>query len=716
MNGEKTLGKMEQAHPSAALHLGEKRTPLSTFQKGIRFASRFAKRPSTGKWSMNKTILRVGRSCCAFLFIFLSVSAHATEQSVIPAVFLSVPPIIDGELDDSCWGETPSVDDFCETSKGIPAGEPTTAWIAYDGRNVYVAFKCVDSRPETIHRQQRKRGGDIWGDDFVGVDFDSYKDGQISWFDVTARGTQTEKIAGGTGTKIEWIGDWQGAAKLQPDGWTAEMAIPFSMLKYHSNQTVMGIALVRRHPRSGEMWVCPNVGPMFNVSLFHDWTGLRLPRIRPRPFIMGYTLAEKTKEEQDLTAGLDVKCRFTSSLIGVATAYPDFRNVEQQVESIDFSYAKIWYPDRRPFFQEGRGYIAADSLFYSRNIREIDGGAKFFGKAGDFRLGILDVLDVEEVNHLVSKFGQSFADRGGWDVDFVSRANTAEDNHAVRLSGWFARRRKERSYDCSFGLAKSYTDGTGGDGSIKTIRFSTTGGPRTISASAEYKDVGEEYNAVDGFVSELDKVGGWANIEYHDEFEKGLIQGWNISLSGNKYEHHDGSLFYRGFSIKAGTWTRQATGCNLGFSASDRMNRQEELNRDRICSLRIFWLGSDLYRSGGLSLNSGRKAGGNYVYTNLSQGFDITDDWTFRLNVEYMSLSSQPDLPHWQVVFSANYTITEERGLGARIVARGGNRNVNLMFRQAVRRGMDVFFIYGEPNAEETQHRFALKILFPLYR
>ncbi|HIE27230.1 TPA: hypothetical protein EYP66_08085 [Candidatus Poribacteria bacterium] len=112
----------------------------------------------------------------------------------------------------------------------------------------------------------------------------------------------------------------------------------------------------------------------------------------------------------------------------------------------------------------------------------------------------------------------------------------------------------------------------------------------------------------------------------------------------------------------------------------------------------------------------GRKAGGNYVYTNLSQGFDITDDLAFRLNVEYMHLSSQPNLPHWQIVFSTNYTITDERGLGARIVARGGNANVNLMFRQAVRRGMDVFFIYGEPNAEKTRHRFALKIVLPLYR
>ncbi|MBC8229839.1 hypothetical protein H8E77_09855 [bacterium] len=676
---------------------------------------------------------------CVFLFMFLSFSAHATEQvehpdevgAVIPAVFLSAPPIIDGELDDSCWKEVPSVNDFYETSKGIPATEPTTAWIAYDGINVYVAFKCVDSRPETIRRQQRKRGGDIWGDDFVGVDFDSYHaHGDISWFDVTARGTQTENIAGGTGTKIEWIGDWQAAAKLQADGWTAEMAIPFSLLKYHTNQTVMGVAFVRRHPRSGEMWVCPNVGPTFNVSLFYDWTGLRLPKIRPRPFIMGYSLAEKipkdldkTKKAWDFQAGLDVKCRFTSDLIGVATVYPDFKNVEQQVESIDFSYAKIWYPDRRPFFQEGKGYMAGDSLFYSRNIGEIDAGAKFFGKAGNFKLGVLDVLDIEEVNHLVGKFGQSFADKGGWDVDFVSRANDAQsNNHAARLSGWLAKRGEKRSYNCNFGLAKSLTEGTGGDGSIKSVYFSTEGGPRMISVSTGYEDINKEYNSLDGFVPEVDKVGGWAEIGYHDEFEKGLIQGWNINLNGNRYEHHDNSLFYQGISISAGTWTRGETGCNLSLSASDRMSDREKFS-DKTCRLGIYWLGSDLYRSGGTSLKFGRRAGGNYVYTSLSQGFAVTDDWTSRLNVEYRYMSSQQNHSDWQVVFSTNYTITDERGLGARIVAHGENTkvnlrediNVNLMFRQAVRKGMDVFFIYGNPNAKKTEHRFALKIVLPLY-
>ena len=300
-------------------------------------------------------------------------------------------------------------------------------------------------------------------------------------------------------------------------------------------------------------------------------------------------------------------------------------------------------------------------------------------------------------------------------MDFVSRANDAEGNHAARLSGWLAKKGKKRSYDCNFGLARSQTDGIGGDGSTKIVSLSTDGGPRTISAAAKYEDIGKEYNSLDGFVPEVDKVGVGAEVGYHDEFEKGLIQGWNISLNGNRYEHHGGGLFYRGVSIGAGTWTKGETGCKLSFSASDRMSLEKKFS-DKTFGLGIYWLGSDLYRNGWVSLSSGRRAGGDYIYTSLSQGFDITDDWTFRLNVEYMHLSSQPELPNWQIVFSTNYTITDERGLGARIIARGGNTNVNLMFRQAVRSGMDAFFIYGNPNAEETEHRFALKIVLPLYR
>ena len=73
-----------------------------------------------------------------FLFMFLPLLAYSIKQAVIPAVFLFAPPVIDGELNDSCWQEAPSVNDFYDTSKGIPANEPTTAWIAYDDRNIYI--------------------------------------------------------------------------------------------------------------------------------------------------------------------------------------------------------------------------------------------------------------------------------------------------------------------------------------------------------------------------------------------------------------------------------------------------------------------------------------------------------------------------------------------------------------------------------------------------
>lgn len=77
----------------------------------------------------------------------------------LPAVVAEVAPVIDGDLSDECWQAASKITDFYYLESGGRAGEPTTAWIAYHNRNIYVAFDCKDSRPESVHAQQQKRGG-----------------------------------------------------------------------------------------------------------------------------------------------------------------------------------------------------------------------------------------------------------------------------------------------------------------------------------------------------------------------------------------------------------------------------------------------------------------------------------------------------------------------------------------------------------------------------
>ncbi|MDO8587364.1 MAG: hypothetical protein Q7T82_10015 [Armatimonadota bacterium] len=68
-----------------------------------------------------------------------------------------------------------------------------------------------------------------------------------------------------------------------------------------------------------------------------------------------------------------------------------------------------------------------------------------------------------------------------------------------------------------------------------------------------------------------------------------------------------------------------------------------------------------------------------------------------------------------QVVTTWNYDLTPEKSIGGRLVRRLGKQNLYFSYRQQVRRGMDAYLIYGDPNAEESTDRISLKIVQPLF-
>ena len=65
-------------------------------------------------------------------------------------------------------------------------------------------------------------------------------------------------------------------------------------------------------------------------------------------------------------------------------------------------------------------------------------------------------------------------------------------------------------------------------------------------------------------------------------------------------------------------------------------------------------------------------------------------------------------------MLDAAYDITPEKGFVARWVNSTGKTNVYLAYRQRVRAGMDVYFIFGDPNADRTQNTVLLKLIRPL--
>jgi hypothetical protein len=300
-------------------------------------------------------------ACYAFPCAAAAASEGRNGPPLVPAVLVEAPPVIDGIIDDACWRQAAQVEGFWREHVDAPELQPTEAWICHDGRAVYVAFRCYDDTPSAIVGQQRKRQGSMRRDDWVQVCLDVEDAGRNDYeFRVNVVGTQKDEVPGGTSEKIEWKGDWRAAARIDDQGWTAELEIPFSILRYPKGQDCFRLYLVRHLAREQDHSVWPKCyAQIADKDYCARWTGIATPPVPFRYVVMPYALSVASENEHDreaLTAGFDFKGTLPNGVVTLATYHPDFTNIEDVVETIDFTFVERYLPEYRPFFPEGSGY------------------------------------------------------------------------------------------------------------------------------------------------------------------------------------------------------------------------------------------------------------------------------------------------------------------------------------------------------------------------
>ena len=629
-------------------------------------------------------------------------------QPKIKAVMVEHAPVIDGDLSDACWQQASSVNEFYFATDGTKAAEPTTVWLCYDLKNIYMAFYCKDSQPGKIMAQQKKRGGSLGTDDWVGFDLDCYgKYTHISWFDVSAGGVQVESLQTGDVSKIEWKGDWNASAKRAADGYIVEIAVPWSILQYDANRTSMGIAFIRRHARTEQWWWAPNVGPNTDARNFYLWEGLDLPRPHAGPQFMAYSLLGSDEGISSGRLGLDMKYAVSPSLTSVLTMNPDFKNVEQSVDSVDFSYNERWLPDSRPFFQQGTNHFPQSGIFYPRKIRDIDAGLSLSGRSGDFGIAAMHVARFGEEHHNLTQISRQWGDHT-WMWLCGMESHTPTVNNTV---GYFAMNQvvaakgdSEVKAGASYATAGSPSDqGRSYGGSIWN-----RGRPRKLQWRIAHQIVESDYYPYLGLVGDTDIRSSQISLNTYDELSSGKITEWYTGLSLEKADRMDGSPFTNGLGLYADIRFRDGTGAYLNAGISRR-----NAYRDRTISGGYSWGGRDLYRNGGINLGIGRRANGAYLYWSASQGWQISDRLSLQGSYEYAHIKepSPEAFRSRQLITSVVYDFSNERTLVGRLVTSGGKSNIYLAYRQRVRRGTDVYLIFGDPNADATRNSVTLKLI-----
>ncbi|HEV8305381.1 MAG TPA: DUF5916 domain-containing protein [Gemmatimonadales bacterium] len=382
----------------------------------------------------------------------------ATAPLQVRAARLARPIVIDGLLTDAIWQSADRVTAFLQRdpTEGAQASESTVVYIAYDDAALYVAARLHDTRPDSIVARLARRDQGTNSDRFT-VYIDPYHDKRSGfYFGISAAGT----LYDGTLYNDEWNDDswdgvWEGKVTRDAAGWTAELRIPYSQLRFVRQAAyVWGINFRRDIARKNEfdfLVFTPKNASGF-VSRFPDLVGIEriepprrievMPYMTTRAAFTPHAAGDPFNDGSKLAPGLgaDARIGLGSNLTLNATVNPDFGQVEVDPAVVNLSDVETFFNEKRPFFVEGSSTFGfgfggqrnfwgfnwpGPNVFYSRRIgrslgvgapdkgyadgpdgAHILGALKLTGKvAGSWNVGGLTAVTARERATLVDSLG-----------------------------------------------------------------------------------------------------------------------------------------------------------------------------------------------------------------------------------------------------------------------------------------------------------------------
>ncbi|MTI88721.1 MAG: carbohydrate binding family 9 domain-containing protein [Balneolaceae bacterium] len=280
---------------------------------------------------------------------------------------------LNGGLDESVWALAPAATRFTQRTPndGGKPSQKTKVKLLYTDEAVYVGIMAYDTAPDSIMSSLFRRDGSE-ASDWVYVSFDSYNDQRTAFtFAVNPRGVQKDVLYyDDTNEDILWDAVWQAKTKILENGWSAELRIPLSQLRFSSknNEQSWGVNFQRRVARNGEVsfWAPTSQDDNGMVSLFGRLEGisnLEEPRrLEISPYVSSKIIRVPefetsnpyvSRNEFTGNIGGDIKYGLTSDLTLTATINPDFGQVEADPAVINLSDNENFFAEKRPFFLEG---------------------------------------------------------------------------------------------------------------------------------------------------------------------------------------------------------------------------------------------------------------------------------------------------------------------------------------------------------------------------
>jgi hypothetical protein len=389
-----------------------------------------------------------------------SMFGHAVPAPSATAFRRAAPIALDGRLDEAAWTAARPISEFTQSDpeEGKPASQKTEVRFLYDDDALYIGAKMFDTAGAQGVMTRLVRRDASFDSDYFQIVIDGYHDHlSRAFFEVNPSGSQSDYIGIGTSCCDQsWDPIWEAATHIDSDGWTAEIRIPYSQLRFsRSPEQVWGLQVrrfIRRRDEEDDwsFWKKTEAG---GPSRFGHLVGLHIPPTTHGLELMPYASVKSTsvaalsgtpfdtRGNPKPSVGLDVRDRVTSNLTLNATFNPDFGQVEVDPAVLNLSAFETFFPEKRPFFVENAQVFNFGSFschfcsnvegmgaFYSRRVGRAPTGAGLAYNNYDF-------ADVPEATTILGAAKLTGRTKQGYTVGLLDAVTGRATARVQDLSG-----------------------------------------------------------------------------------------------------------------------------------------------------------------------------------------------------------------------------------------------------------------------------------------
>lgn len=339
-------------------------------------------------------------------------------------------PTIDGDLSDTAWAKAAVLTEFRQRqpNAGELPTQRTVVRIMFDENNLYVGVYSYDTNPEQIIVRSMARDSEVFTGDNIGFTLDPGQTRRNAYnFQIGSSGGRLDALRLNNNEELsQWDTIWEARTRQVPDGWIAEVAIPFRSISYVEGQSEWGFEFYRSVRRRNENIRWASFNPALNfadVSEEGTLTGITGVSQGLGLDVQLYGVV-RSKHDWSMdgdgagisgTAGGNAFYKITPGLTGTLTYNTDFSDAPLDAREINTTRFSLFIPETRDFFLQDAGVFEFGSRgftrgnndrsgnnarpFFSRNIGlargvpvSIVAGGKLSGEFGGFGIGALSVL------------------------------------------------------------------------------------------------------------------------------------------------------------------------------------------------------------------------------------------------------------------------------------------------------------------------------------